>query len=297
MGYINIFVSSYCKLSLDSSGLILSGEKEARFAIEDINCVMIDNLQCSVSISLLSRLAKEGVAVFVCDQKHIPTAILMPYGQYFAHLRVYRLQTQVKKPLVKQMWQSIVSRKIANQAECLRLEGKSVGADKLFALSQTVLSDDTSNLEATAARIYFKELFGKDFDRRSDNGINACLNYGYAIVRGLIARTLAARGFSAFLGIHHASELNAFNLADDFIEPYRAIVDRTVSKFSLSTLDSDAKKLLFNLNNTDVSIDNANQVLPRSIEICIDSYMTSLEQGVNKLKLPIMQEIKSHEYL
>ena len=147
------------------------------------------------------------------------------------------------------------------------------------------------------ARIYFKELFGKDFDRRSDNGTNACLNYGYAIVRGLIARTLAARGFSAFLGIHHASELNAFNLADDFIEPYRAIVDRTVSKFSLSTLDSDAKKLLFNLNNTDVSIDNANQVLPRSIEICIDSYMTSLEQGVNKLKLPIMQEIKSHEYL
>lgn len=297
MGYINIFVNSYCKLSLENSGLILSGEKEARFAIEDVNCVMIDNMQCSVSISLLSRLAQEGVAIFVCDQKHMPTAILTPYCQYYAQLKAYKLQTGVKRPLVKQFWQNIVSRKIANQAECLRLEGNNSGADKLFKMSEQVVSDDSANLEATAARIYFKELFGKDFDRRTNNGINACLNYGYAIVRGLIARTLAARGFSVFLGIHHSSELNAFNLADDFIEPYRPIVDRMVSKFSLTALDVDAKKLLFNLNNTDVLIDNANQVLPRSIEIFIDSYMSSLEQGVNKLKLPVMQDIKSHEYL
>lgn len=297
MGYINIFVSSYCKLSLEKSGLMLSGEKETRFAIEDINCIMVDNLQCSVSINLLSRLAQEGVAVFVCDQKHMPTAILTPYCQYYAQLKAYKLQIGAKKPLVKQMWQSIVSRKIANQAECLRLDGNSSGADKLFEMSEQVASDDSANLEATAARIYFKELFGKEFDRRSDNGINACLNYGYAILRGLIARTLAARGFCVFLGIHHSSELNAFNLADDFIEPYRPIVDRIVSKFSLSTLNTETKKLLFNLNNTDVYIDNVNQVLPRSIEICIDSYMTSLEQGANRLKLSVMQEIKAHEYL
>lgn len=297
MGYINIFVSSYCRLSLEKGALLLTGDNSARFPLQDINSVMIDNLQCTISMKVLSELARENIAVYMCDERHLPCGIVLPFAQYYAPLKTYRMQSGIKKPLNKQMWQSIIVRKILNQAECLRLSGKDEAAAKLTNLAADVCSGDATNVEATAAREYFKSLFGKDFDRRSDNGINACLNYGYAIVRGLIARTLASRGMSVFLGIHHSNELNAFNLADDFIEPYRPIVDRLVFKCSFNKLDTESKKELFNLNNVDVLIDGTNQVLPRSIEICADSYMASLDQNINLLKLPIMQEVVGHEYL
>lgn len=296
MGFINIFVSSPCQISCADNSLVIKGERDGKFPLEDVNSLMIESMRCTLSAHLLSNLAKENIAVYFCDKKHLPCALLLPYNQYYAQTKIYRLQTNAKKPLIKQLWQTIVRQKIINQAINLDLSGKSEESRYLIELSKQVQSDDSTNIEAVSARFYFKALFGKDFDRRNDNGINACLNYGYAIVRGLIARSLVSNGLCTFLGIHHSSELNNFNLADDFIEPYRAIVDRVVYRDNLFDLDVNAKRKLFDINNADVSIDKAKQLLPRSIEIMTDSLIASLQKGDNLLKLPIMSEVIGHNY-
>lgn len=295
MGFINIIVSSECRISCANNSIVLSGEKEAKYSLQDINSILIESNKSVITTNLLSRMSKENIAVYFCDDKHMPCGILMPYNGYFSQLRIYKLQTQAKKPLIKQLWQSIIKQKIVNQGECLILSGKQNG-QKIIELSKKVQSDDIGNIEASVARIYFRSLFGEEFERRDGEDINACLNYGYAIVRGLIARSLASNGFCTFIGIHHHSELNNFNLADDLIEPYRAIVDRLVYRQNLVNLDKNSKQQLFNINNIDVMIDNKLQVLSRSIEIMIDSLKRSLESGVNMLVLPSMTEPYPHIY-
>ena len=296
MGFINIFVGSYCKMSCADNKFIISGEKEAKFPLEDINSIVIENIQSTISTILLTRLAEANIAVYLCDERHLPAALLLPYNQYYSQRRIYNLQINAKKPLLKQLWQTIIKQKISNQAENLKLAGNKNDSGKLIELSKQVQSDDSTNIESISARLYFKALFGKDFDRRSDNGINSCLNYGYAIIRGLIARSLVANGFMTFLGIHHCNELNNFNLVDDLIEPYRPIVDRIVVRENLTNIDTNTKKALLNLNNFDVAIDGKKQLLPRSIEILVDSLINSLQKGGNFLKLPIMSEMLVHNY-
>lgn len=295
MGFINIIVSSECRISCANNSIVLSGEREAKYSLQDINSILIESNKSVITTNLLSRMSKENIAVYFCDEKHMPCGILMPYNGYFSQFRIYKLQTQAKKPLIKQLWQSIIKQKIVNQGECLILSDKQNG-QKIIELSKKVQSDDIGNIEASVARIYFRSLFGEEFERRDGEDINACLNYGYAIVRGLIARSLASNGFCTFIGIHHHSELNNFNLADDLIEPYRAIVDRLVYRQNLVNLDKNSKQQLFNINNIDVMIDNKLQVLSRSIEIMIDSLKRSLENGVNMLVLPSMTEPNPHIY-
>ena len=125
------------------------------------------------------------------------------------------------------MWQSIVCAKVVNQASVLRWSGKTVQAATIFKMAERVRSGDPDNVEATAAQRYFPALFGETFVRRNEDGRNAALNYGYAILRGAVARTLAVYGFLPAFGIHHRSALNAFNLADDLMEPFRPLVDRS----------------------------------------------------------------------
>lgn len=153
----------------------------------------------------------------------------------------------MKKPLAKRIWQSIVKRKVENQAACLTLAG-SEGEQALKNLVDNVESGDRSFVESQAARMYFKFLYGSTFTRSSDNLINAALNYGYAIVRGQVARSLSAYGFLPSIGLQHHSEVNNFNLADDFMEPYRPVVDLLVAKefdVTLEPLSTDHKHRLY----------------------------------------------------
>lgn len=298
MGFANIFVASPCSLSVKNRQLVVRGEEERRFAIEDINSVMIESQECAVSSYALQALANADAAVFVCDRTHMPCGVLLPYKGHFKQLASLKSQLDAPRPLQKRMWQSIVVRKIENQAKCCDM---CVGtSDGLKELAGRVMSGDSGNAEAVAAALHFKTLFGGGFSRKDEGkGINALLNYAYAIVRGLIARTLAVYGFEASIGIHHRNMLNAFNLADDLIEPFRPIADMAVWRLisdGQTALTTEVKRTLFALTVADVEIDGQLHALSYAVELVVQSFAKSLKAQENILTLPKPVAFAAHRY-
>lgn len=171
--------------------------------------------------------AEQNVALIVCDEKHHPTASLLPFESNHLHTKIFREQIEVKEPIRKRVWQSIIQSKIRAQAELLERLGEN--ASDIRNLSSKVASGDSSNMEAQASRIYWRKLFGLEFRRdREQLGTNALLNYGYALIRAAVARAVVASGLHPAYGVKHSNQYNPFCLADDLIEPLRPLVDSEV---------------------------------------------------------------------
>ena len=166
-------------------------------------------------------------------------------------------------------------------------------------LCSKVQSGDVGNIEAVSARIYFKSLFGENFKRGEEDFQNAALNFGYSIFRAQIAKTLVGYGFEPSLGLHHKSELNNFNLADDFIEPFRPLVDIFVFKElkSDSKLKSSDKARLLTLLSYNLKVEEKSQESDYAIQLLIESYLRCLENRAKILKMPALEklELKSYE--
>lgn len=202
------------------------------------------------------------------------------------------------KPLQKQLWQDIVVRKILNQAACLRILNRP-GADELAALAASVRSGDPDNREAVAAAVYFPALFGVGFSRDQDCLQNAALNYGYAIIRGGIARNLVIHGLEPCLGLHHRSERNNFNLADDMIEPFRPLVDLFVASHFQGDgeLSTTQKQNLFNLTSFLIRQSGRKYQVMTAIGRCCASLAECVQSQHRNLELPelIALEQRSNE--
>lgn len=197
-----------------------------RFPLEDVAWVVLETAQATVTSALLSACAENGIVVVACDGRHMPCGVLISFHEHHRQTAMLRRQMAVTPRLSGLLWQRLVRRKIANQAAVLKFAAKSEAADTLMAMRSLVLHADIENVEARAARAYWPLLFDS-FRRHDEDRRNALLNYGYAILRAMIARALVAHGYVPALGIHHNRATNAFNLADDLIEPYRPLVDRT----------------------------------------------------------------------
>lgn len=212
-------------------------------------------------------------------------------------LKRIELQQAQSKPRLKRIWQKIVIKKIENQAKCLELNG--TDNVKLLSISKSVQSGDVTNREGYAANIYFKLLFGKDFTRDSECAQNAALNYGYAIIRSFIAKNLIAYGLEPSLGIHHKNQLNAFNLADDLIEPFRPVIDLAVSKrLDLKAGFSTAQKAeLQHLLNSVCFVDGGRWSVSKASELMIQSLISCFEDdNTSYLKLPEICETAYFDY-
>ncbi|WP_425410753.1 type II CRISPR-associated endonuclease Cas1 [Hyphococcus sp.] len=216
-------------LSLRQSQLVVSQDgEEVTFLIEDIAYLILDTRQTTITGSVFAAILNAGIAILQSDEKHIPCGIAFPFQAHWKQGETAHLQTSLTQPFKKRAWQAIVRQKVRNQAavlSILKTEKAETEAAALKAMVAQVKSGDPSNVEARAARAYWGALF-KDF-RRADFGDrrNAALNYGYAVVRACLARSLSASGLIPAFGLHHASVTNAFNLADDLIEPFRPFVD------------------------------------------------------------------------
>lgn len=298
MAYRNIFVANEVKMKLKNNQLIISNGDELSFPIEDIRSIVIDNHYSTLTSKLISKLADDGVCLIICDEKHIPSCELLPIGAYCRMNKRINLQFSQSKPKLKKIWQQIVQSKINNQAKCLELNSVNE-LNLLFGIAKNVASGDTTNREGYAARLYFKALFGKEFTRNDENNINAALNYGYAIVRSYIAKTLVTYGLEGSLGIHHKSQLNQFNLADDIIEPYRPIIDNYVyQNFNANTeeLSTHHKAQLQLLLNSATVIDGTRHSVANAIELTVQSLIYSFENDKAALKLPKLSEISYFNY-
>lgn len=299
MAYRNLMIASNAQLKIKNEQLLITTNTTHSIPIEDINSVLIENHQSTITIAALAKLVQNGVAIFVCDEKHTPCAIMMPFAQNSRQYGVTKLQESLSLPLQKQLWQQIVKCKINNQAICLELNKQDSAAQHLRSLIKKVNSGDSNNTEAFAAAAYFKALFGSNFVRNNDNDpLNAALNYGYAIIRGHIARLIASYGFLPMKGIHHKSELNAYNLADDFIEPFRPLVDLYVAQEAqtIEVLTPQLKKMLYNLLNMDIKIAQQHHSVTYAAEKMIQSFSRCCQKTTKELLLPTLVALRQHKY-
>lgn len=299
MGYRNIKIDSSIGLHI-KNGQFVIGEKGISFPLEDINCVLIENQSVTVSAYMLQEFAKYGIALYVCDEKHLPNAVLLPMVKHSRHFKMLTRQIEVGKPLIKRLWQQIIVFKIRNQALCLKELGLD-GYEKLLSMTKEVQSGDKTHVEAKAAAYYFRVLYGDDFTRADECIVNSAMNYAYAIIRGLIARSIVCYGLEPSLGMFHHSELNSFNLADDMIEVFRPLVDLYVaSHFDVSEVDADLtpqiKRDLFNIINYDMSVKGEKRIISNCIEMLVYSYSGAIQGNRTDLELPELIPLQVHSY-
>ena len=208
-------------------------QAEVTKPIEDIGVVVLDNKQITITSGLMEALLENNCALITCDSHSMPTGLMLPlYGNTTQNER-FRHQLDASMPLKKQLWQQTIQCKINNQASVLHdLRSEEVRCMRAWA--RDVRSGDIENMEGRAAAYYWKYLFGQHIDgfTRDRDGVppNNLLNYGYAILRAMIARALVTSGLLPTLGIHHHNRYNAYCLADDIMEPYRPYVDELVYK-------------------------------------------------------------------
>ena len=211
---------------------IVKQETVRTIPIEDIGVMVLDNKQITITQGVLAALLNNTVTVITCDNKRMPTGMLLPLSGNTLHQERFRNQIEAAVPLRKQLWQQTVKAKIENQAFCLQ-KNTSKSFAPLHVLARSVRSDDADNNEAQAAAYYWKNIFPNlpDFTRdKEGTPPNNLLNYGYAILRAVIARALVGSGLLPVYGIHHHNRYNAYCLADDIMEPYRPFVDDLVVK-------------------------------------------------------------------
>ena len=298
MAFRCLMVENPAQISLRNGLLVIRTDREHTVPLEDISALLLESRQSTVTAAALAQLGRCGCAVYLCDEKHVPCAVLTPYQQHSRALAVLRTQLDASEPLKKRLWQSVVKAKIANQALCLRLAGREEGAASLSSLEARVRSGDSENAEATAAQLYFPLLFGEGFTRGDESERNAGLNYGYAILRGCVARTLTVYGFLPALGLHHRSTLNAFNLADDLMEPFRPLVDLLVlsSMDPKDELTPERKRLFFNLLNLDILSGGQRHSVSYAVDLLVQSLRRALEEKTPELTLPTLIDLKQHGY-
>ncbi|SNS16426.1 CRISP-associated protein Cas1 [Belliella buryatensis] len=228
--------------------------------IEDLGMVVLENQQITITNGLLAKLTDRKVAVVSCNAQHLPEGLLLPMQGHSEQTERVRYQLEASQPLKKNLWQQTVSAKIKNQYALLQEKGKE--SKRMEYLYKNVSSGDTANHEAQAAAIYWQKLFEIPDFNRGQLGIppNNLLNYGYAILRAVIARALVSSGMLPGVGIWHRNKYNAYCLADDIMEPYRPYVDLVVSHIvetqdDYSELTTELKKELLSIPALDVKID------------------------------------------
>lgn len=244
-----------------------SEKKEILIPIEDIGVVIIDNYGVTLTQYLLSSLIENNVAVVICNSNHLPNGMFLNLDCNTLQSEKFRNQISASKPLLKNLWQQIVIAKIKNKTSLLKKNNIPVSNMKKW-ISE-VKSNDSTNLEARASVYYWKNLFPKDinFERdRYGEPPNNLLNYGYAILRAVVARGLVASGILPTIGIHHHNKYNSYCLADDIMEPYRPFVDEIVLNIvknneNFFDLNTEMKKKLLKIPVIDIFIDNEKRPL------------------------------------
>lgn len=238
---------------------IIKEESVRTIPIEDIGVVVLDNKQITISQAVMDALLSNNCALITCNDKHHPVGLQLPLDGHTLQNELFRKQIDASEPLKKQMWQQTIACKIAGQAYVLR--SQQIDCPNMRAWAQQVRSGDADNMEGRAAAFYWKNLFhDPDFVRGQEEAPpNNLLNYGYAIVRAMMARSLVAAGLLPTLGIHHHNRYNAYCLADDIMEPYRPLVDMLVldimkEREDISTLSIEIKRDLLALSTMDVQI-------------------------------------------
>jgi len=290
-----IVFSNPCSLSLKDEQLVARykdlPDETRTVPIEDLGLVMIENQIVTITAPLLAKLAEYNVGTIFCNAKGLPCSMLFNIDSNNTQGETLRNQLAASEPLKKQLWKQIVEAKIKNQSCLLDKLGRDGAMLKPFYAN--VKSGDSDNREGIAARMYWSELFGKDFVRdRDQEGINSLLNYGYTILRAAVARALMSSGLFPMLGIFHHNRSNAFPLADDMMEPYRPYVDELVYALwqkGKAALDKEAKTALIKILYCDTCFPKVTRPLSIGLTLSMASLAKCYAKDATKLSFPILK--------
>lgn len=282
------------RLSVANRQLVIERPEmpKATLPLEDLGVVIVDDRRAIYTQSALIELMAAGATLIVTGPDHLPAGMMLPLDAHHIQTERHRAQIEAGEPTRKRIWQALVMAKIRQQATILsHFTGEPGGLD---AMSRRVRSGDPDNLEAQAAQRYWPRLFGKDFRRDRDaEGINALLNYGYAVIRSAVARSIVATGLIPSLGVFHKNRANAFCLADDLFEPYRPFVDWRVKMLhqaaegeELKVADKPVRAALLALFNEGVIVNERRLPMLGAIEASAASLARALTGGEKTLALP-----------
>lgn len=278
-GWRTLVIDSCAKLDLSQKRMVVRrGNKVDKVLIEEIQTLIIESTAVSLTAALLAELSKAKVKIIFCDEKHLPSAELMPY--YGAHDSTRKIRAQAKwaSETKRNIWTTIVREKIRKQQQLLERLGK----EKHHLLNEyqrTVEEADATNREGQAAKVYFSALFGLDFTRGSDCTINAALNYGYSILLAAFSREIVASGYITQLGLSHDSVFNHFNLASDLMEPFRPLIDEMVYGMELEIFGKEEKHQLVDVMNRQVILKNRKERVSNAIRLYCQSVFNAIDKN------------------
>lgn len=267
-----------------------------RIPIEDIGVVVLDNRQITITQGALGALLDNNVAVISCDEHRMPSGLILPLSGNTTQSERFRYQIDASLPLKKQLWQQTVQAKILNQSSALYLR-RDLNCGNMEAWAKQVKSGDSDNLEGRAAAFYWQNLFGHiNGFRRNREGVtpNNLLNYGYAVLRAVVARSLVGSGLLPTLGIHHHNRYNVYCLADDIMEPYRPYVDMLVADIvdsgtDCSALTTDIKRKLLSIPVVDVVIGSRRSPLMIGVGMTTASLYKCFSGELRKIAYPRLE--------
>lgn len=277
LSWRTVVIRSHAKISYKNEYMIVRTEDVKMVHLSEINTVIIDSTQVSMTSYLLCELIKRKVKVIFCDEKRNPCSELMPY--YGAHNSSKKIATQINWEVdyARFVWTQIVRQKILNQAVLLRKYGYST-ANMLEEYAKEIEFFDGTNREGHAAKVYFNSLFGKGFSRDDINSINTALDYGYAILLSNFNKEIVSNGYLTQLGIKHVNEYNPFNLTCDMMEPFRILIDEIVYNNLEKNFDSDYKLMLVDVLNKHVNYCGKQYYVSNVIQMYLKKIFDAIEE-------------------
>jgi len=294
-----LYFSNPCFLRKKDMQLNISFPEEEKkddsaVPIEDIGLIVLDNPHITLTNALLMALNENNAAIISCDKSHLPLGLMLPMFSHNTFTEKLQFQLEASQPLTKNLWQQTVIAKIENQKALLEREG--IDIKKMDFLITEVKSGDPGNVEGRAASYYWDNLFGSGEFLRSRFGEppNNLLNYGYAVLRAIVARSLVASGLFPSIGIHHRNKYNPYCLADDIMEPFRPFVDSLVLAIAranpeMEDLTPDLKRQLLQIPVIDVVIDDKSSPLMVGIQRTTSSLASCFEGDLRKILYPVFQ--------
>lgn len=277
MSFRTVVITKKSKITYKNRFLMVKSDEDEKYIhLSEIDTIIVDSISVSISTYLLKELSDNKINIIFCDEKHNPFGELSSF--YSRHNTSKKIVEQIAwlDKDKNQLWMRIVKNKIMNQALLLN-KIKSNKYNLLLDYVNNVLPGDKTNREGHSAKVYFNELFGRNFTRNDDNEINAALNYGYSIILSTINKEVVSNGYLTQLGIHHKNEFNQFNLSCDLMEPFRVIIDDFVYKNKVRKLDSEFKLDIINLLNNTFNYDRKNYVLKDIIKLYVKNTLESLK--------------------
>jgi len=292
MSWRTLLIQQKCHLSKKNGQLFCKRDDGVvSVPIEDITIIILETPQATITSSLLAELQEQNVVLITCNGKHMPNGMLLPLLPHSRVSEVAFLQNQWSSPFRKRCWQKIVKAKINNQARSLEISGRK-SVSTLRQMARRVQSGDPKNREAQAAREYWSSLMGDGFVRGATDFANNALNYGYMVLRAVVARSLVSYGLLPCFGLHHDNNLNAFNLADDILEPFRPMVDQAVMNILKSggikdDLSRDIRQEMALLAVQQVRINDEVQTITNAADVTAYSLVNAIrDKDAALLKLP-----------